>query len=62
MLARIQRNILSAFGIRPGERLRVGLMSLYFFSVITSYYVIKPVRNSLSIERLGATGGLTHWG
>ena len=29
-------------------------MSLYFFLVITSYYVIKPVRNSLFLERLGA--------
>ncbi|MHC4066479.1 MAG: hypothetical protein ACYSUI_18535, partial [Planctomycetota bacterium] len=41
-------------GIRPGERLRVGLMFSYFFLVITSYYVIKPVRNSLFIERVGA--------
>jgi AAA family ATP:ADP antiporter len=54
MIGRIPGKILSVLGIRPGERLRVGLMSLYFFLVITSYYVIKPVRNSLFVERLGA--------
>jgi AAA family ATP:ADP antiporter len=54
MFERIQRKLLSLLGIRPGERLRAGLMFAYFFLIITSYYVIKPVRNSLFIERLGA--------
>ena len=54
MAERIQRKIRTLIGIRPGEWQRVGLMFAYFFLVITSYYVIKPVRNSLFIERLGA--------
>ena len=40
--------------IRPGEHRSVALLASYFFLVITSYYVIKPVRNSLFIQRLGA--------
>jgi AAA family ATP:ADP antiporter len=44
----------SLTGVRRGELAPVGLLSLYLFLVVTSYYVIKPVRNSLFIERLGA--------
>lgn len=54
MIDWIHAKFKSLFDIRPGEWLRVGLMFLYFFLVITSYYVIKPVRNSLFVDRLGA--------
>ncbi len=50
----VRRRLVSFWDIRPNERVRVGLLALYFFLVITSYYVIKPVRNSLFIQRLGA--------
>ncbi len=50
----IRKRLVAVIDIRPSERLKVVLLSLYFFLVITSYYVIKPVRNSLFIQRLGA--------
>ncbi len=50
----LRRRLAPFWDIRPNERARVGLLALYFFLVITSYYVIKPVRNSLFIQRLGA--------
>ena len=40
--------------IRSGEWRNVILMFLYFFMIITSYYILKPVRNSLFLEQLGA--------
>jgi AAA family ATP:ADP antiporter len=54
MIHAIRRELVTILDIRPQERIRVLLLSLYFFLVITSYYVIKPVRNSLFIQRLGA--------
>ena len=40
--------------IRPGEGQKVLLTFLYFFLVITAYYVIKPVSRSLILGELGA--------
>ncbi|MBI4512611.1 MAG: HEAT repeat domain-containing protein [Gemmatimonadetes bacterium] len=40
--------------IEPGEGAAAFSMALLFFLVIGSYYLIKPVRNSLFVERVGA--------
>ena len=40
--------------IRPGEERKVMLTFLYFFLVITAYYVIKPVSRSLVLGELGS--------
>jgi len=40
--------------IRKGEWRSVFLMFFYFFMIIASYYILKPVRNSLFLEQLGA--------
>ncbi len=40
--------------LRPGEGITTLASSLVFFLVTTSYYLIKPVRNSLFVERVGA--------
>jgi len=48
---RLLRKILD---IRRGEWGNVFLMFLYFFMIIASYYILKPVRNSLFLEQLGA--------
>ena len=48
---RLFRKILD---IRKGEWGSVFLMFLYFFMIIASYYILKPVRNSLFLEQLGA--------
>src|SRR3989338_4045512 len=40
--------------IRPGEGRKVMLTFLYFFLVITAYYVIKPVSRSLVLGELGS--------
>jgi len=40
--------------IRPGEGRKVVLTFLYFFLVITAYYVIKPVSRSLVLGELGS--------
>ena len=40
--------------IRPGEGRKVLLTFLYFFLVITAYYVIKPVSRSLVLGKLGS--------
>ncbi len=40
--------------IRPGEGRKVLLTFLYFFLIITAYYVIKPVSRSLVLGELGA--------
>ena len=42
------------FDIRKSEWGSVFLMFLYFFMIIASYYILKPVRNSLFLEQLGA--------
>jgi len=39
--------------IRPGEGRKVLLTFLYFFLVITAYYVVKPVSRSLVLDDLG---------
>jgi AAA family ATP:ADP antiporter len=44
----------SLLAIKKGEWSKTFLMFLYFFLVITAYYIIKPVRDSLFIEHLGA--------
>lgn len=40
--------------VREGEFKVVGLMLLYGFLALTSYYVVKPARNAVFVERLGA--------
>ena len=40
--------------IRAGEGRKVGLTFLYFFLIITAYYVIKPVSRSLALGDLGS--------
>jgi ATP/ADP translocase len=40
--------------IRPGEGRRVLLTFLYFFLIITAYYLIKPVSRSLILGELGS--------
>jgi len=40
--------------VRPGEGRKVLLTFLYFFLVITAYYVIKPVSRSLVLGELGS--------
>lgn len=40
--------------VREDERWPVVLMMLYGFLAMTSYYVVKPARNALFVERLGA--------
>ena len=40
--------------IRPGEGRKVLLTFLYFFLIITAYYVIKPVSRSLVLGKLGS--------
>ncbi|MFZ5802104.1 MAG: NTP/NDP exchange transporter [Candidatus Omnitrophota bacterium] len=42
------------FDIRPGERRRTALMFLYFMLVITTIYILKPLRNALFIDDFGA--------
>jgi len=46
--------LLPALNIKKGEASKTFLMFLYFFLVITAYYILKPVRDSLFIEWLGA--------
>lgn len=41
-------------GVRRGEVLPVALMTAYGFLALTSYYVLKPVRNSVFLDRVGA--------
>src|SRR3990167_5662186 len=40
--------------VRPGEGQKVFLTFLYFFLIITSYYLIKPVSRSLVLGDLGS--------
>ncbi len=47
--------IISRFvDIRPHERVKAFLMFFYFFSIIATIWMLKPVRNSLFIDELGA--------
>lgn len=36
--------------IRPGEGKRVGLSVLYFFCLLSAYYVLRPVRDEMSVR------------
>jgi len=44
----------SIFDIRPGERAKTFFMSGYFFLTIALVYILKPIRNSLFLEEMGA--------
>ena len=44
----------SLVDIRRGERMTVALMFAYGFLALTSYYVIKPARNSIFLDRVGS--------
>lgn len=44
----------SVVDLRPGEVRTVGLMFTYGFLALTAYYVVKPVRNSIFVDRVGA--------
>jgi len=47
--------VLSRFvELRPGELRRTVLMFAYFFLVVASFYILKPVRNALFLDSLGA--------
>jgi len=49
-------------GFQPGERLQALLMFLYFFLVITSFWILKPIKKSLFINYYEAAGGFDLWG
>ena len=51
---RIDRALGPLVDIRPGEGLATLASGGLFFLVVASYYLIKPVRNSLFLERVGA--------
>ena len=40
--------------IRPEERVKTLIMSFYFFAIIMTVWMLKPVRNSLFLDELGA--------
>ncbi len=44
------------FDIHPGERALAGLMSVYFFLVITSFWILKPIKKSIFILYYDQTG------
>ena len=44
--------------VRPEERAAAALMSLYFFLVITSFWILKPIKKTLFIDHF-ATDGLS---
>ena len=44
------------FDIRPGERALAGLMFVYFFLVITSFWILKPIKKSIFILYYDQTG------
>ncbi len=44
----------SIFDIRPGEKAKTFFMAGYFLLTIALVYILKPVRNSLFLEELGA--------
>jgi len=48
------REWLPFLNVKKGEGLKTFLMFLYFFLTITAYYILKPVRDSLFIEWMGA--------
>lgn len=52
--SRLRASLCRVTGAEPGELSRALWLFLYNFLVITAYLIIKPVRNSLFLERLGA--------
>ena len=44
----------SITNVQSGEVAPVGLMFAYGFLAMTSYYILKPIRNSVFIDRVGA--------
>lgn len=51
---RLRRWLSSAVDVRAGERRPAALMFLYGFLAMSAFYVLKPVRNSVFIDRVGA--------
>lgn len=41
-------------GVRRDELVPAGLLALYGYLALTSFYVVKPVRNSVFVDRVGA--------
>ena len=54
MVAAIRNWYQSITDVRREEFAPVALMFVYGFLALTSYYVIKPARNSVFLDRLGA--------
>lgn len=50
----LERFVRPVMEIKKGEWLKAILSSLYFYLTITAYYILKPARNSLYIDYLGA--------
>ena len=50
----INRFFLPMPNVKKGELSKALLMFLYFYLIITAYYILKPVRDSLFIEWMGA--------
>lgn len=44
----------SLFDVRPHERLKTAVMSAYFSLTIGLIYILKPIRSSLFLDKLGA--------
>ncbi len=45
-----------AVDVRPGERRALWLAFAYFFALLASYYLLRPVR-----DEMGARGRALHW-
>lgn len=56
MIEAIREWFRSTTDIRRGERLTVALMFAYGFLAMASYYLVKPARNSIFVDRIGADG------
>ncbi len=50
----VDRALAPFVDLHPGEGFTTLASSLVFFLVTTSYYLVKPVRNALFVERVGA--------
>ena len=50
----IDRTLSPFLDIRPGEGFATLASGVLFFLVVATHYLIKPVRNSLFLERVGA--------
>ncbi len=49
-----QRRLLALFSLQPGQGVRTALASLYLFLIIATYFLLKPVRDSLFLDTFGA--------